>query len=60
VWAELEGAPEWIDSMLEKLGIPADTCSTASYGTLFLDWKKRTDSPVEHMTFEEIGAVLVG
>jgi len=56
VWAELEGPPEWIDAMLEGLGIASDACSTDSYGTLFLAWKDRTGSSVEHMTFAEIDA----
>ena len=37
VWAELEGVPEWIESMLSQLGIASELCSTESYGKLFLD-----------------------
>ena len=59
VWAELEGAPEWIDSMLERLEVPADRCSTDSYGTLFLAWKARTGSAAENMTFAEVEAGVV-
>lgn len=53
IWAELEGDPAWIDAMMERLGVVADDSTTASYGALFLDWKARTGSPAEHMTFEE-------
>ncbi len=59
VWAELEGAPEWIDSMLERLGVASSQCSTESYGTLFLSWKEATGSPAENLTFEEIESVSV-
>jgi adenylate cyclase class 2 len=55
VWAELEGQPAWIDETLERLGIDSAQCLTSSYGTLFLDWKQRTSSSVENMTFAEIG-----
>ena len=60
VWAELEGPPEWIDSMLERLGIGQESCTTESYGKLFLGWKERTQSPADNLTFEECGAVNVG
>lgn len=56
VWAELEGPPEWIDAMLERLGIDSDRCSTDSYGTLFLKWRERTGAAAESMTFTEIEA----
>jgi len=57
VWAELEGPPEWIDAMLERLGVASEACSTDSYGTLFLSWKAQTGSAAEHMTFD---AILAG
>jgi adenylate cyclase class 2 len=52
-WAELEGAPAWIDTMLERLGVSSTQCSTDSYGTLFLKWKQVSGSPAENLTFEE-------
>ncbi|WP_213803310.1 class IV adenylate cyclase [Granulicella sp. dw_53] len=55
-WAELEGPTAWIDRTLEDLGIDPSTCLTDSYGKLFLDWKKRTGSPAENLTFAEVGA----
>jgi adenylate cyclase class 2 len=52
VWAELEGEPQWIDAMLEQLGVAPEESITISYGRLFLEWKSRTGHPAEHMTFE--------
>ncbi len=56
IWAELEGPPEWIDAMLEQLGIAPELQSTESYGRLFLRWKQETGSPAENLTFSEISA----
>ncbi len=53
-FAELEGPPEWIDQMVARLAIDPDTCLIDSYGKLFLNWKARTGSPAENLTFDEI------
>lgn len=53
-YAELEGPTTWIDRMLVELGIDIATCLTDSYGKLFLDWKQRTGSPAENLTFAEV------
>ena len=53
-FAELEGPPEWIEQAAERLGIQSDLCFTDSYGRMFLDWKARSGSPAENMTFDEI------
>jgi len=53
-YAELEGPPDWIDRTLAELDIDPATCLTDSYGKLFLDWKQRTGSPAENLTFAEI------
>jgi adenylate cyclase class 2 len=53
-YAELEGPTDWIDQTLAALGIDQGACLTDSYGKLFLDWKQRTGSPAEHLTFAEI------
>jgi adenylate cyclase class 2 len=53
-WAELEGPTAWIDQTLADLAIDPATCLTDSYGKLFLNWKQRTASPVENLTFAEI------
>ena len=53
-WAELEGETGWIDEMLRKLEIDPASCTTESYGALFLRWKEETRSLVEDLTFSEI------
>jgi adenylate cyclase class 2 len=55
-YAELEGPPAWIDETLAKLGVDPSTCLTESYGRLFLNWKERTGSAAENLTFDEIPA----
>ena len=57
-YAELEGPPDWIDRTLVTLGIDPATCLIDSYGKLFLDWKQRTGSPAENLTFAEIAPAL--
>ena len=54
IWAELEGTPHWIDTMLDRLEIAPELRSTESYGKLFLRWKEETGSPAENLTFAEI------
>jgi adenylate cyclase, class 2 len=53
-YAELEGPIDWIDRTLAALNVDHATCLTDSYGRLFLDWKQRTGSPAENLTFAEI------
>jgi adenylate cyclase class 2 len=53
-YAELEGPPAWIDRTVAALSIDPSTCITDSYGVLFLNWKQRTGSPAEHLTFSAI------
>jgi adenylate cyclase, class 2 len=60
VWAELEGAPAWIDAMLERLGVAPELCSTESYGKLFLRWKNESGSPAQNLTFDEVATVAAG
>ena len=59
IYAELEGPKEWIDRTLEALGVDRGECLTQSYGKLFLEWKERTGSGAEHLTFDEVGAVAM-
>ncbi len=54
-WAELEGEPAWIETMLRRLSINPDRITTESYGALFLHWRERTASPAENLTFNEVG-----
>jgi adenylate cyclase, class 2 len=56
VWAELEGQPAWIDTMLEKLCVAPELRTLESYGKLFLQWKEETGSPAENLTFDEVAA----
>jgi adenylate cyclase class 2 len=53
-YAELEGPPAWIDDTLVRLNVDPATCLTDSYGRLFLDWKERTGSLADHLTFDQI------
>ena len=55
-YAELEGPTDWIDKTLAQLNIDPATCLTDSYGKLFLDWKQRTGSPADHLTFADVAA----
>ena len=57
IWGELEGPVSWIDSTLAELAIDPATCTTQSYGKLFLGWKERYESPADNMTFAEIEAL---
>lgn len=54
VWAELEGDPAWIETMLTRLGVASHQRTVESYGMLFLHWKDRTGSSAENLTFDEI------
>jgi adenylate cyclase class 2 len=50
-FGEIEGPPDWIDSVAGRLGISRDDYITASYGELFLQWRKKTGSKVNQMMF---------
>ena len=58
-FGELEGEPKWIDDALKRLGVSRDLCFTDSYGRMFLDWKERSGSAANDMTFEEIAPAVV-
>lgn len=58
VYAELEGPTSWIDRTLARLDVSPGDCLTESYGKLFLAWKRRTGSPVDDLTFAEVGAAV--
>lgn len=53
-FAELEGAPEWIDRTIAKLGIQDRETMTLSYGRLFEQWREQNHSTAENLTFEAI------
>jgi adenylate cyclase, class 2 len=50
-FAEIEGAPAWIDRVAEQLGVSEDQYITASYSELFREWKRKTRSDAQHMLF---------
>jgi adenylate cyclase class 2 len=50
-FGEIEGPPDWIDSVARRLGISRDQYITASYAELFLQWRERTGSRVAQMLF---------
>jgi adenylate cyclase class 2 len=58
-YAELEGPTAWIDRTLLDLQIDPATCLTDSYGKLFLEWKQRTGSPAENLTFADISTPVL-
>jgi adenylate cyclase class 2 len=57
-FGEIEGPPEWIDSMARELGVAPKDYITETYAGLFFSWKKQTGSPAQEMTFEAVGASL--
>jgi adenylate cyclase class 2 len=55
---EIEGPSRWIDTTARALGIDASAYLTTTYADLFNEWKRKTKSPVDEMTFTAIGKVL--
>lgn len=53
--AEIEGAPEWIDMTAQKLGVSEQDYIVSSYADIFFEWKQKTGSTAENMTFAECG-----
>jgi adenylate cyclase, class 2 len=51
--AEIEGAPDWIDFIARTLGLSESDYITDSYAGLFFQWKERTGSAANNMTYEE-------
>ena len=54
-FGEIEGPADWIDATANQLGIGQEDYMKHTYGELFLDWKRRTGSPANEMTFEATG-----
>jgi adenylate cyclase class 2 len=54
-FCEIEGAPRWIDATAKKLGVSYADYITKNYASLFLDWKVRTKSTGDEMTFKAQG-----
>lgn len=55
-FCEIEGAPRWIDSTAEKLGVRRGDYITKNYAGLFLEWKARKKSRAGEMTFKAVAA----
>lgn len=53
-FGEIEGPPSWIDRVASRLGISKTQYITASYGELFLAWKRKTGSKAANMLFTEL------
>lgn len=53
-FGEIEGPPRWIDRTARALEIAGSEYITDSYALLFLQWKQRTGSTAEHMTFRDV------
>ncbi len=53
--AEIEGEPAWIDATAAALKVGRDAYITSNYAQMFADWKQRTGSPAEEMTFAAVG-----
>lgn len=58
VFAELEGAPEWIDRTAGTLGVDRSAYITLSYGRLFEQWCAEHKCAATDLTFEAVGAVV--
>lgn len=54
-FAEIEGPPEWIDSIAKNLGVTPQQYITETYAGLFFAWKEKSKSGAEEMTFEAVG-----
>lgn len=52
--AEIEGAPEWIDTTAHKLDVAPQRYITKSYGVLFDEWRQGARSKARNMTFAEL------
>ena len=53
--AEIEGKSRWIDRIARLIGLKPADYITKSYAELFFDWKRKTGSKAENMTFRECG-----
>lgn len=53
-FGEIEGPARWIDRTARALGIAPRSYLTRTYADLFFEWKRRTRSPANEMTFRAI------
>jgi adenylate cyclase class 2 len=54
IYAELEGPADWIDRVASKLDVADHDRLTLSYGRLFEQWRERTGSSAEDLTFDAL------
>ena len=52
---EIEGPARWIDGTARSLAVDRSAYMTSTYTDLFFDWKRKTKSRVNEMTFAAIG-----
>jgi adenylate cyclase class 2 len=53
-FAELEGAPAWIDAASARLGVAKSEYLTLSYGRLFDEWRQRHACSADDLTFAAV------
>lgn len=53
-YAELEGSPEWIDRVANRLGLKREDYITLSYGRLFEQWRAEQGSDAADLTFAAV------
>jgi len=53
-FCEIEGPPRWIDATAKKLEVKPEDYITKNYATLFSDWKQKTGSKADEMTFRAV------
>lgn len=53
-FCEIEGKSRWIDATAKKLGVSHENYITKNYATLFAEWKEKTGSLAEEMTFKAV------
>src|ERR1700679_3895245 len=53
-FGEIEGPARWIDRVATALGISKADYITNTSATMFFEWKKRTRSPAQEMTFKAV------
>jgi len=54
IFAELEGSADWIDRITVQLGIAPEDQLTLSYGRIFDEWREKTGSTAQHLTFDAV------
>jgi adenylate cyclase class 2 len=53
-FGEIEGSSRWIDKTARSLNVDPKHYMTQNYAGLFFEWKKRTGSSANEMTFKAV------